>query len=502
MAALSLRRSTRIASVMNTKNTISGSSSSVSLTRGRARSVSSSLSPPPEPSPDPNSRPRKRARTENKQSPSGETYVESGIVEKPLRRKKPLQHPEPKPEDFATRATNPWKIGPHVSSAGGVENALANAAAVGANAFAIFLKSQRKWESKSLASDSIAKFKDRMKAFGYSPSHILPHGSYLVNLGNPDREKREKSFACFLDDLKRCEQLGLQLYNFHPGSTVGAGTIEESLSLIAECINCAHAETTSVVIVLENMAGAGNVIGSRFSDLGGIIEQVHDKSRVGVCLDTCHMYAAVSVLNSPPDSICLTRYRLQGYDITTLEGWNTTMDEFDREVGIKYLRGMHLNDSKAALGSKKDRHENIGLGHLGLRTFAHILADPRTRDLPLILETPAYDVPASSAAARESLATEGMGVWRTEVSVLNRLSGRNVAEEGQKNARVVGEDELEEMREEIAAAVKKASALRDAKGKKAGAVTGKPKKGSKKQATQEEVDDEDEDGRSCCKSEH
>ncbi|OJT12507.1 hypothetical protein TRAPUB_10908 [Trametes pubescens] len=372
---------------------------------------------------------------------------------------------EPKPDDFSARATSAWKVGPHVSSAGGVENAITNAASVGANAFAIFLKSQRKWESNALKDESIAKFKERMKTFGYSPSYILPHGSYLVNLGNPDSEKREKSFACFLDDLKRCEQLGLHLYNFHPGSTVGAGTTEASLALIAECINRAHKETASVVIVLENMAGAGNVIGSRFSDLGGIIKQVRDKTRVGVCLDTCHMYAA-------------------GYDITTLEGWRQTMDEFEREVGAQYLRGMHLNDSKGALGSKKDRHENIGQGHLGLRTFAHILGDPRTRDIPLVLETPAYDVPTgSSAAARESLATQGMGVWRAEVAVLNQLAGRSEEE--------VGEEEIGEMRAEIADAVKKASKARDVKGKKAAGGGGSGRKSKKKV----EVDEDEEDAR-------
>ncbi|KAI0371429.1 AP endonuclease, partial [Pilatotrama ljubarskyi] len=374
------------------------------------------------------------------------------------RRKRKADIPELKPDDFAPRAQSSWKIGPHVSSAGGVENAIINAASVGANAFAIFLKSQRKWESNALKDESIAKFKERLKAFGYPPFHVLPHGSYLVNLGNPDQEKREKSYGCFLDDLTRCEQLGLRLYNFHPGSTVGAGTLDESLSLIAECINRAHEETDSVVIVLENMAGSGNVIGSRFSELGDIIKQVRDKKRVGVCLDTCHMYAA-------------------GYDITTKEGWqylartdlDRTVEEFERDVGIQYLRGMHLNDSKAALGSKKDRHENIGLGRLGLATFARILADPRTRDIPLILETPAYDVPSgSSAAARDRLATEGMGVWRAEVAVLNRISGRGLsgesAGEGEENG--VGEGEMEEMRREIEDAVKKASKLRDAKGKK------------------------------------
>ncbi|KAF9818968.1 hypothetical protein IEO21_02382 [Rhodonia placenta] len=210
--------------------------------------------------------------------------------------RKPAHHKaetvEPVPSDFSSRAKSQWKIGPHVSAAGGVENTIINAAKVGANAFALFVKSQRKWTSSALTEHSISSFKSRMKAFGYSPSHILPHGSYLVNLGNPDSDKREKSYQCFLDDLKRCEELGLRLYNFHPGSTVGQATMDESISLIAECINRAHKETQNAVIVLENMAGSGNIVGSCFSDLGKIIEQVDDKTRVGVCLDTCQSHHA------------------------------------------------------------------------------------------------------------------------------------------------------------------------------------------------------------------
>ncbi|KAG6834477.1 hypothetical protein H0H93_009421 [Arthromyces matolae] len=203
---------------------------------------------------------------------------------------------------FPKRHISPWKVGAHVSVAGGVENAILNAAEIGANAFALFLKSQRKWTSPPLTKESIDAFKERMETFGYSSSVVLPHGSYLINLGNPDPAKRKQSFECFLDDLQRCEQLGLTLYNFHPGSTVGATTIEESIRLVAECINKAHSQTTSVITVIENMAGAGNVIGHDFAHLGGIISQVEDKSRVGVCIDTCHMFSA-------------------GYDIRKKEDW-------------------------------------------------------------------------------------------------------------------------------------------------------------------------------------
>ncbi|PFH45140.1 hypothetical protein AMATHDRAFT_51787 [Amanita thiersii Skay4041] len=288
-----------------------------------------------------------------------------------------------------------WKVGAHVSAAGGVENAVLNAAAIGANAFALFLKSQRKWSSPALSSESISLFKSRLQEYDYSSKVVLPHGSYLINLGNPDpgsngpSEKRHKSYECFLDDLRRCELLGLELYNFHPGSTVGAISTQECISLIAECINRAHKETKFVTTVIENMAGAGNVIGSDFAHLGAIIEKVENKSRVGVCLDTCHMFAA-------------------GYDIRTSEGWQTMLKGFDEQVGLSYLRGMHLNDSKADLGSKRDRHDNIGLGFLGIRTFRHILSDDRVQGIPLILETQDFEQPKE--------------VWGTEIQTLQQLS--------------------------------------------------------------------------------
>jgi AP endonuclease-1 len=309
-------------------------------------------------------------------------------TKKPANKKRKKTEGGPLAEDFPLRVSSPWKIGAHVSAAGGVENAVRNAAMVGANAFALFVKSQRKWDSPPLSAENVDAFKRRMREFGYSPRHVIPHGSYLVNLGNPDEEKRQKSFNCFLDDLQRCEQLGLELYNFHPGSTVGQATKEESIALIAECINNAHKVTKYVTIVIENMAGTGNVIGSQFSELKGIIDRVEDKTRVGVCLDTCHAFAA-------------------GYDISTKGGWDATLSTFDTEVGLLYLKGLHLNDSKAALGSKKDRHENIGLGHLGISTFRHVVSDPRTQDIPLILETPTF---------------EATDIWTKEISALNCLS--------------------------------------------------------------------------------
>ncbi|EPQ57706.1 AP endonuclease [Gloeophyllum trabeum ATCC 11539] len=332
---------------------------------------------------------RKR-KSEKKTLPQEDEDTDIQETKRKRKGKKKKAEPEPEPSlsDFAPRPVSDWKLGAHVSAAGGVENTLVNAARIRANSFALFLKSQRKWTGPALTEESIAKFKLRLGSLGYSPQDILPHGSYLINLGNPDEGKRVKAYECFLEELQRCEELGLLLYNFHPGSTVGAVPMDTSLGYIAECLNRAHKETKSVVTVIENMAGAGNVIGSAFSDLGGIIKQVKDKSRVGVCLDTCHMFAA-------------------GYDIRTKDGWRAMMDEFDAEVGMQFLRGMHLNDSKCDLGSMKDRHENIGLGFLGLRTFHHILTDPRTRGLPLVMETPQYD---------------DVAVWQKELEVLNRLS--------------------------------------------------------------------------------
>ncbi|KAJ3733791.1 xylose isomerase-like protein [Lentinula guzmanii] len=298
------------------------------------------------------------------------------------------------------RVCSNWKVGAHVSAAGGVENAVFNAAKIGANAFALFVKSQRKWSSPPLTDASISSFKSRMKQLSYNPKYILPHGSYLINLGNPDTEKREKSYECFLDDLKRCDSLGLELYNFHPGSSLGIVEPSVTMTHIADCINRSHRDTpgSKVVVVLENMAGSGNIIGSDFAHLGEIIGQVDDKTRVGVCLDTCHMFAA-------------------GYDIRTKEGWNSTVESFDTHVGLKYLRGMHLNDSKTACGSKKDRHDNIGVGHLSIQTFAHILTDPRMQDIPLILETPSHEG-----------SNKNWDVWVKEIEVLNLLSvGTNSA---------------------------------------------------------------------------
>ena len=250
-------------------------------------------------------------------------------------------------------------VGAHVSISGGVENAPLNAAAIGAKAFAMFTKNQRQWKSAPLTEESIQAFQENCRANGFSPEHILPHDGYLINMGNPDPEKRKQSLEAFADEMSRCQQLGLDRLNFHPGS---------HLKLIAECVNTALSETKGVTAVIENTAGQGSNLGYRFEHLARIIELIDDKSRVGVCLDTCHTFAA-------------------GYDLTTPEAYETTMRDFDRIIGFRYLRGVHLNDSKSRLGGHLDRHNSIGAGELGIEPFRLLMNDPRFDDIPLVLET-------------------------------------------------------------------------------------------------------------------
>lgn len=235
-------------------------------------------------------------------------------------------------------------IGAHVSASGGVEYAPTNAHEIGANAFALFTKNQRQWVSKPLTEESISLFKENCEKFGFQPEYILPHDSYLINLGHPEEEGLNKSRAAFLDEMQRCEQLGLKLLNFHPGSSLNKISIEDCLTLIAESINITLEKTKGVTAVIENTAGQGSNLGSEFWQLKYIIDRVDDKSRVGVCLDTCHTYTA-------------------GYDI--VNDYDKVFDEFDKEVGFNYLRGMHLNDSKKALGTHVDRHDSIGEGLIG-----------------------------------------------------------------------------------------------------------------------------------------
>ncbi|MDD3116120.1 MAG: deoxyribonuclease IV [Victivallaceae bacterium] len=259
-------------------------------------------------------------------------------------------------------------IGAHVSASGGVENAPLNADAIGANAFALFTKNQQQWRAAPLRQQSIDAFKANCQKLNFPPQSILPHDSYLINLGQPTSEGLEKSRKAFIDEMHRCHQLGLIYLNFHPGAHLKQISEQECLSRIAESINIAHHEVPEVTAVIENTAGQGSNVGFKFEHLAQIIEKVKDQSRVGVCLDTCHTFAA-------------------GYDLRTTEDCERTFAEFERIVGFKWLRGMHLNDSKSNFESRVDRHNSLGKGLLGENVFQYIMQDSRFDGIPLILET-------------------------------------------------------------------------------------------------------------------
>ncbi len=272
-------------------------------------------------------------------------------------------------------------VGAHTSASGGVFNAAKNAQEIGAKAFALFTKNQKRWDAKPLESETIDKFQRALDDAGILPKHVLPHDSYLINLGHPEEQKLIKSRMAFIDELERCAVLGLDRLNFHPGSHLEKLTKKQKedtelvtevenkcLDIIAESINIALDKTSGVKAVIENTAGQGTNLGYKFEHLAYIIERVEDKSRVGVCIDTCHMFTA-------------------GYDIRTREAYDVTWKAFGDIVGFEYLSGMHINDSKPPLGSRVDRHHSLGKGEIGLDAFKFIMNDERMDDIPLVLET-------------------------------------------------------------------------------------------------------------------
>lgn len=279
-------------------------------------------------------------------------------------------------------------IGAHVSAAGGVENAPVRANEIGATGFALFTKNQRQWEAKPLTEESIEGFKENCEKFGFSPDTIIPHDSYLINLGHPEKAKLQKSRNAFLDEMQRCEQLGIKLLNFHPGSHLKKISESECLKIIAESINWALDRTKGVNAVIENTAGQGTNMGFRFEHLAEIIEQVDDNSRVGVCIDTAHAFAA-------------------GYDISTEDGFEDTFRQFEEIVGFDKLMAMHLNDSKKELGTKVDRHESLGDGFIGWTPFELIMKDGRFDGIPFILETPNTERWAQEIEQLKKFAVEG-----------------------------------------------------------------------------------------------
>ncbi len=290
-------------------------------------------------------------------------------------------------------------IGAHVSSAKGVHNTVTNCVHIGGNAFAMFLKSQRKWENPPLQEEHKDLFISNCGDHKYdASSHVLPHGSYLVNLAQEDHAKATQAYDAFLDDLQRCEALGIKLYNFHPGST-GNHPRPSAIARIAKALNRAHMATKTVTPVLETMAAGGNVLGSTFEDLRDIIALIDDKQRIGVCLDTCHVFAA-------------------GYDLRSPTAFKKTLDDFDQIIGLKFLRALHLNDSKAPFGSHRDLHQNIGLGFLGLRAFHNVMNETRFEGLPLVLETPIDHKDPETGKD-----VEDKSVWAREIKTLEGLIG-------------------------------------------------------------------------------
>ena len=281
------------------------------------------------------------------------------------------------------KTSRKW-IGAHVSAAGGVENVPINAKDIGAQAFALFTKNQRQWTAKPLSKENIQGFKSQCKKYGYAMDRVLPHASYLINIGNPVPGAWKKSRNALLDEMRRCEQLGITMINVHPGAHLKQISEQTCLKRIAKAVNELHQETNGVTIVLENTAGQGSNVGYRFEHLSEIIGQVEDKSRVGVCIDTCHAYAA-------------------GYNIKNESGFNQTVSELRQLFGKQFLMGLHLNDSKRELGSRVDRHEKLGEGELGWNTFRMLVNEPFFDEMPLILETP------------------DMKNWATEIETLYKL---------------------------------------------------------------------------------
>jgi AP endonuclease-1 len=347
-----------------------------------------------------------------------------------------------------------------------------------ANAFALFMKNQRKWDNPPLDPEFAKLFIAGCKEHGIDVAECcLPHGSYLVNLAHPDAERKKQAYDSFLNDLARCHTLGIRLYNFHPGNA-NATTREEGIRLIAENINAAHNDPTSgeVVAVLETVASLGNTIGGTFADLAEIIALVDNKDRVGVCLDTCHVFAA-------------------GYDLRTPETYAVTMKEFDDVIGLKYLKALHINDSKAPLSSYRDLHARIGTGYLGLRAFHNIVNDERLHGLPMVLETPVDTIDENGKKI------EDKGIWAREIKMLENLVGMDVESDEFKELEAKLQDEGKGEREKIGGQVDRKKAKdakpkdvkpKGAKSKEAKPAEAKPKKSRKKKIESEEEDEDEE----------
>jgi deoxyribonuclease IV len=261
-------------------------------------------------------------------------------------------------------------LGAHVSTSGGLEHAITRGIELDCEAIQIFTRNQMQWTVKTLSEEEILAYRTAWETLGKS-FPVISHDSYLINLGSPEPEKLEKSRKSFLTELDRCDALGVQYLVFHPGSHLNLVSVEQCLQTIAESLNhmVQARPEMKVQILLENTAGQGSNVGHRFEEIAAIMGMLEHPERFGVCVDTCHTLAA-------------------GYDIRTKEGYETVFTEFDRIIGVKWIKAFHLNDSKKPLGCRVDRHENIGEGFVGIEAFSCLVNDSRFYGVPMVLETP------------------------------------------------------------------------------------------------------------------
>jgi AP endonuclease-1 len=410
---------------------------------------------------------RRKVKAEQEVKVEGEVDGDGKVTVKVKRKRKTKEEKEAEAMPLAARTIgSKVLVGAHVSGAGGVHNAITNSVHIGGNAFALFLKSQRKWENPALQDDHLTQFLSSCKDHKYGLDDnaippVVPHGSYLVNLAHPDPTRLKQAYETFLDDLDRCSRLGIRLYNFHPGSCGASESRAHGIAHLAKQLNKAHKDPSSgkVITLLETMTSSTNIIGATFEDLAETITQIDDKERIGVCLDTCHVFTA-------------------GYDLRTPEAFKETMDRFEKVVGIKYLKALHMNDSKAPLNSGRDLHANIGTGFLGLRAFHNIVNEPRLWGLPMVLETP-IDVKDPQTGKE----VPDRSIWAREIKLLESLVGMDAESEEFEKLETVLHAQGTAERDRIQAQVdKKDAKARDKEAKAKAKANQKGKRKSKKAA--------------------
>jgi deoxyribonuclease-4 len=276
-------------------------------------------------------------------------------------------------------------IGAHTSAQGGAYNAIIEGHEIGATTVQLFTSNQKRWEGKAITDKDAALFKEALASTGLT--HIMSHDSYLINLGSPSAESLHKSRKAFKEELIRCQQLELTFLNFHPGAALER-TEEECLNTIAESLEAMEdlADKGATRLLLETTAGQGSSVGWRFEHLAYLINRLHKKIPIGVCIDTCHIFAA-------------------GYDIRTKEAWDKTLKEFDCTVGLSHLYAFHVNDSMKPLASRKDRHAPLGKGEIGIECFKVMMTHPLLREIPKYLETP-----------------DGPPLWKNEIALLREFA--------------------------------------------------------------------------------